>query len=245
MTGTSNRHWKNKEEACLLRSKGISIRTISSKLGIAKSTVSGWCKNVPLTDEQRRLLASQKGDFLKGIQSIQTHHQILREHAFSKGIEKYSHHRHDTNFVAGLMLYWAEGAKSHGTAAIANSDEHVIEFMIRWFDTYWSVDSQHMSLHMHLHSGQDERKEKLYWSKITGIPLRNFQKSFIKPEGSGYRKNILYHGTIKICAKCPGSSYILKSILGAIAAFVEDKLNHKATMDDWIDRLPHAQSIRP
>lgn len=49
---------------------------------------------------------------------------------------------------------------------------------------------------LHLHSGQNESTLKEFWFGITGIPRAQFVKSFIKPEGSGHRKNTLYHGTL-------------------------------------------------
>ena len=33
---------------------------------------------------------------------------------------------------------------------------------------------------------------------MTGIPIKNFGKSYIKPLSKGYRKNNLYYGTIRI-----------------------------------------------
>lgn len=45
-----------KLQAHQLRRKGVSIRAIASELGVAKSTVSLWCRDISLTSEQRDLL---------------------------------------------------------------------------------------------------------------------------------------------------------------------------------------------
>ncbi len=45
--------WYNlKESAVSLRRSGDSIRDIEIKLGIPRSTLSGWFKNIQLTDSQ-------------------------------------------------------------------------------------------------------------------------------------------------------------------------------------------------
>ncbi|OGE81011.1 MAG: hypothetical protein A3H72_01585 [Candidatus Doudnabacteria bacterium RIFCSPLOWO2_02_FULL_48_8] len=81
---------------------------------------------------------------------------------------------------------------------------------------------------------------KQYWSKLTGVPIANFQKSFIKPEGSGYRKNIHYMGTVKVRVRGEGSTYLLFRILGSIAGLVQSMLNIKAQPEHWMEKLPHA-----
>ena len=52
-----------KEEAITLRKQGLSLRDISSRLSVAKGTLSGWLKNVPLTPEQRSSLLSRPNSY--------------------------------------------------------------------------------------------------------------------------------------------------------------------------------------
>ena len=112
--------------------------------------------------------------------------------------------------------------------------------MIKWFCRYFGVSVNEISLHLHLHSGQDEEKMKDYWSQLTGVPIQNFYKSFIKQEGSGYRKNVLYNGTVKIQIHRE-STYSLFKIFGALAEYLSESIDEKISMTDWIPRLPYAK----
>ncbi|MFA6995392.1 MAG: hypothetical protein WC249_03225 [Patescibacteria group bacterium] len=107
-----------------------------------------------------------------------------------------------TFFVAGSMLYWAEGCKTNGLY-LANSDERIILFMIKWFKKFLHINVDRIKAYLHIHAQDNDLMIKKYWSKLTGIPLQNFGKSFTKAPGTGHRKNILSHGIIRIqiCGK--------------------------------------------
>ncbi len=121
--------------------------------------------------------------------------------------------------IAGAMLYWAEGNKTHSTA-LANSDPALLIFYISWLKNILKIQPTQLTAQIHLHEGQNDGDEKLFWSKLTGIPLDNFHKTYYKPVGTGHRKNILYHGTVKIRVKGVGSELLRQKILGWIEGFL-------------------------
>lgn len=114
--------------------------------------------------------------------------------------------------VAGAMLYWAEGVKTNGTAVV-NSDPRIIKFMIRWWSTMFNIKPDRIKAHLHIHYGNDDKKIKKFWAKLTGIPLENFGKSFIKPKGTGHRTNILPNGIIKVRVAGKGSEDLRHRII--------------------------------
>lgn len=234
----SNRHWKHKERACDLRSQGWSYKEIMKEVPVAKSTISLWCRDVPMSQEQRRSLSKRWDTQRLGIKAIQKMFWKRRCDAFEKGVKMASTVRDDA-FVAGVMIHWAEGNKKNN-AGIANSDARVIKMMVVWFEKYFLVKKSSLAIHLHLHSGQNEENMKKYWSRVTGVPLKNFSKSFVKPEGSGYRKNILYNGTVKLTPRGPGSTYLLFTILGCIAGYLERVIDERVNIEEWIQRLPYA-----
>lgn len=240
-----SRHWKLKERALCLRAKGLSYNEILKRVPVAKSTVSLWCRYVKLTPEQQKRLITERvrKSAMKGIRAIQTMFWQRRCNAFYKGVTSCNPKIVTTNskFIAGLMLYWAEGTKSSQGASVANSDPRIIKFMALWFKEFFAVNSKEMKIHLHLHSGQNENKMKLFWSKLTGVPIKNFGKSFVKPEGSGYRKNILYNGTVRLGVKRPGSVYLRFQILGAINGFLSKTMREPITPENWMSKLPYAR----
>jgi hypothetical protein len=137
------------------------------------------------------------------------------------------------------MLYWAEGTKARGTE-ITNSDPNIIVFMTKWLKNFFDISPDNLVVQMHIHSGQNEGNMRQYWSRITAIPLDNFQKSFIKPEGSGHRKRKLYYGTIKIRVRGQNSTYLLFQILGAISEYTKITLSVNDSIQYWIPKPNYA-----
>ena len=111
------------------------------------------------------------------------------------------------------MLYWAEGGKTARQVDFTNSNPKMVLLMMQWFRKVCHVDNSRFRIMLHLHAGQKEVALKSFWSSLLDVPLEQFHKSYIKKEGTGYRKNILYSGTVKIRI-CDGN--LLQKILGWI-----------------------------
>lgn len=241
---SSHRHWRLKEIALKLRKRGLSYNEILQQVPVAKSTISLWCRYVKLTQKQKSKLQSGRitENALKGIIAIQNMFWQRRCEAFLSGANMLANKdltNKNSRFIAGLMLYWAEGNKK-SKAAIANSDPRIIKFAVLWLKEFWDVSPAQIKVYLHLHSGQNEDKMKSYWSLLTNVPLQNFGKSFVKPEGSGYKKNILYNGTVKIEVKKTGSTYLLFRILGAINGFLNKVIDEPVAPEKWMSVLPYA-----
>ena len=88
--------------------------------------------------------------------------------------------------LAGAALYWAEGEKAKHFS-IANSDPHLIKFMVCWLKDTLNVPPERIKAHLNIYHQQDEKKLKKFWSEVTGIPLENFGKSFVKPKSKNYK----------------------------------------------------------
>lgn len=117
------------------------------------------------------------------------------------------------------MLYWAEGNKKR-SVGITNSDSELIRFMMKWFRIVCNVCDSRFKIYLNIHSGQDDYQIKKFWSSVINLPVSQFGKSYIKKEGTGHRKNILYNGTIKIqvCDK-----NLLYKILGWIEGIIKNR----------------------
>jgi hypothetical protein len=104
----------------------------------------------------------------------------------------------DPLWVAGVVAYWAEGAKTSNELLFSNSDPAMINLFIRWAIRSLDLDADRFTARLHLHSGQSEDERVRYWSDRTGISATRFGKTFIKSEGSGHRKNRLWAGTMTV-----------------------------------------------
>lgn len=215
------KRWEVKEIVVSLRKKGLSYGEIRAKIPLAKSTISDWCKDIKLTKRQISRLnqIKAKGSYagnLKGSKINQEKRAVEVRKIKEIAKSEVPLLLNEKLWLAGLMLYWAEGHKSNHVG-ITNSDPNIIEFMMEWFRRYCCVDNSRFKPRLNLHSGQDEDEIKEFWSNVIKLPKEQFGKSYIKKEGTGHRKNILYKGTlqINIC-----SSDLLHKILGWIEGVI-------------------------
>jgi len=206
--------WEKKELAQQLRREGLSYKEILEQVPVSKSTISLWCREIELTLEQKERLKAKRGKpngpkFLKD-RSIAVTKQIKAQAKSElKPLTDYEFK------VAGIMIYWGEGFKTQ-YVGISNSDPNLIKFMMRWFREVCHVPESKFRARVNIHSGQNEFKIKQFWSEITGIPLSQFRKTYVKEEGTGHRKNILYNGTLGIIVS---DARLLRKILGWIEYF--------------------------
>lgn len=188
-----------KGTAVRLRKQGKSYGEIQGKVPVAKSTLSLWLKSVPLTKAQKeRLYTKQVYALSLGSQS-QRERRLREVETITREAEHeaQSFKTRGSYALFGAALYWAEGSKSGGFS-ITNSDPHLILFMVRWLRDIFGIKHDCLTLTLNLYPQQDEAKVKKFWSELTGIPLENFRKTFIKPPNKGYKKNNLYYGTCKL-----------------------------------------------
>lgn len=180
-----------------LRKQGLSYREIMQQVAVSKSSISLWCKNIQLTHSQKEKLKGKRPKGYLGALANRIKRQseiILIKRGAATEINELTF---DEFKIAGATLYWGEGDKKH-SAGVTNSDPQLIKFMMKWFRDVCKVPEAKFKLSIYYHSGQNEEEIKKYWSSLTRVPLSQFHKSIFKKEGTGYRKNILYKGTLKI-----------------------------------------------
>lgn len=213
------KRWERKELAQALRSLGLSYREIAALVPVAKGTLSDWCKDLPLTDEQyARLSAKRPAAAVRRALGARRRKEALERHAAVDAAARLEAASllHDPFWVAGVVAYWSEGAKRSSGLELSNSDPELVRLFIRWLKRYLDVDADRLTVQMHLHSGQDDGERRAYWSRLLSIPETQFQRTFVKKEGTGHRKNLLYNGTVKVRVR--RSRTLLYRVMGWIAA---------------------------
>lgn len=192
--------WEKSEVGRDLRRLGLSYGEIMDLIEVKKSTLATWCRDVELTEDQIAAIKERRAQ-IPGI-SVDTNWRRraeireLREVARSLVPELAT----DPLWVAGLVLYWAEGNKSRSRVGMANTDPRALRLFILWIRNYVNPAAQ-FSIQLHLHEGNDDRTAQDYWRSETGLIEANFVKTFIKPKGTGHRKNHLVRGVCTVRMK--------------------------------------------
>jgi hypothetical protein len=189
-------------EAIKLRKEGLSFREIAYKLNIAKSTTSLWLRDIKLSNEaKKRIIKLGVNGRKKGIETNR-HKRKVENDLIRKKVATYfsSSKKIKIDFkVACALLYWCEGTKCKGNKSIsfANADPKMIKYFLHTFRKSFAVDEKKLRALIHLHEYHDIKKQLIFWSKLTKIPISQFNKSYIK-ENTGKNKKENYPGCVNI-----------------------------------------------
>ena len=192
-----------RESARALRKKGKSINQIVKKTGSSKASVSVWVRDIVLTESQKNKL-SQRGRSVRSVEKRRIN-RLFNENARRQVIvDRASRDIDNISLkelkIVGAILYWAEGGKTkRGLVRVANSDPSVIRVMMRFFREVCSIKEEKFRAQIHTHSHLNILKSLKYWSKITGIPIKQFYKTYAKPSiASKGKRDSLPYGTMDI-----------------------------------------------
>lgn len=194
--------YKLRIEAIKLRKKGLSYNEILKHIPVSKGTLSLWLRDIPLSSAQKKKLYTdtrqKNARRLANLMRQRKQDQI--KVIASKAKVEVQELKKDVFFVAGVMLYWAEGDKSEETEQVkfTNSDHNMIKFMMRWFRKYCSIGEDKFKIQIHIHELQNKEKIIKHWISTTKLPRSQFHKTQIKQTTLGHRKNKLYNGTCSI-----------------------------------------------
>jgi hypothetical protein len=170
--------WFDYKDAVLdLRRKGTSMTVIEQEFGIPRSTLSGWFKQVPLTETQRTKLmknsqdgwkkAREKAVITKNLQKAQRLATAQKEaiDVHSK-IDK----SNSTLELALAMLYFGEGGKKDSTNMGA-ADPFMLLFFITSLENLYHLDRNTFRYDLHLRDDQCIEVQKEFWASKLEIPV--------------------------------------------------------------------------
>lgn len=193
---------KEKEKAIMLRKKGGSIREISKELGVAKSSVSLWVRNISLSIEAQKIIQKKytNGQLKAQIaRRSQTTEKLKSASQFAQNVLGKFSPNNSVNQVICAMLYWCEGTKSINDYefAFTNSDPDLVCVFLKLFRLSFPIEEQKFRVCVHLHDYHDVNTQLQFWSKVTKIPLSQFIKPYRKPH-TGKQQKEGYQGCVQI-----------------------------------------------
>ncbi len=210
---------EEKLQSIRLREQGHSVNEIVEHVGVAKSSVSVWVRNVPLTPEARtRLLTKIKlGQMISAERKHERMRHLLDEYfqAALREVGSGGFQRVHGKILCAL-LYWCEGTKNHYQGVtFVNSDPRLIKLFLRLFRESFDVDERKIKPRIHLHEYHDSQRQLTFWSEVTNIPESQFSRPYLKPHtGKRIRKD--YPGCIAIRY---GSADMARQLLSVAKAF--------------------------
>lgn len=206
---------QEKEKAIELRRNGYSYNDILKEVHVAKSSLSLWLKDLPLTSNEKNYLRTRKNkNISRGrikVAAILREKRLKREEiVFKEAVEEYERFKKDELFKIGIALYWAEGAKRNNYFAFSNSDYKMVEVMLRWVEKFSSVQRENLHAYLYIHKPYAHEKCEEFWSEKLNMPLTCFRKTTYKPTSKLVKKRPQYKGCLRIVV--PKSTNLLKKI---------------------------------
>lgn len=188
-------------QAKKLREKGYSLKEISEKLFISKSTASVWLRDIKLSKDaliklkKRNLLGRIKSSNTKRIKR-QRIDDSLKKEAFQFLKATNINKNHLKLFCA--LLFECEGSKDlRGGIYFSNSDPMMIKTFLTLLRSSFKIEEEKFRISLHLHNYHSILNQINFWSKVTDIPKSQFTKPYQKPN-TGKRIKDNYQGCVSI-----------------------------------------------
>lgn len=191
-----------KGKAINYRKQGYSYGMISEKLGLAKSTLSDWLREIPYEPNKEVLkrikLGPIKSARIRHNQKVATIKKIKKK--AKKELGKLT--KRDL-WLLGIGLYLGDGSKAQESVQLTNSDPEIIKLAARWFREICGSNTKNLTISIHAYPDNDIKNAINYWSRIAGIPKSQFKKTQIdkRINKTGKGKTKLPHGTVRLTVR--------------------------------------------
>ncbi len=193
-----------KIQAISLRKQGKSLPYIHSLLGIPKSTLNYWFRNINLTTEQKKVLNTNwKNGLIKARSHAVKWHNAEKEKRLQFAENEALNVIHSVNTkdtaiieIALALLYLGEGTKAKDETGIGSSNPDILKFFISGLRGIYNVPLEDIRCELHLRADQNPEKIRAYWSKELKVPKKNFTKPYLDQRTKG---SITYDSYKGVC----------------------------------------------
>jgi len=195
-----------KDKAIKLRRQGISVSKIESRLNIPRSTLSGWFKNIKLSEKQKAKLIQDKNSALARarMKAIIWHHKEKckrlkeAEKQAKKTIKGIDTKNKNILELVLAILYLGEGAKTDTDTSLGSSDPMILKFFLAILKSTYNIKYEKMYCQLNLRADQNPQEIKEFWSKQLNIPIEKFKYFSIDRRTRGKKTYSYYKGVCQI-----------------------------------------------
>lgn len=202
-----------RQQARQLRRTGLPLADIAARLGVSRSSVSLWVRDVEFPVPVRSPPRGRR----RGPNALQRRRQAEIDRLVEEGRVRIGRLTERAFLVAGVALYAGEGSKTDGSLRFANSDPRMIFFYCCWLRRFFEIDESRLRVRLYPHEGLDLAATIAYWSALTGIPPSQFGKPdrAVADPSIGHAKHV--HGCVTVSYSCSPTH---RSIMGLVSALL-------------------------
>jgi transcriptional regulator with XRE-family HTH domain len=198
------------------RVEGASMKKIARQLGVSVSSVSLWVRDIELSPEQRAALRNKMSGGWSA-NAIAARRRRTMSQQGGRALVRDA----DPMFVAGIMLFWAEGAKARNEVSFVNSDPELVRFFARFLRQFYGVPNDRFRVACNLFADHlaCQREIEQFWLDLLELPRSCLRKSMVNiysKHSQKKRRGRLPYGTCKLVV-C--DTAVVQSIYGAIQEY--------------------------
>jgi hypothetical protein len=167
-----------------LRAEGKVYAEIAAELGVSKSSVSLWVRDLPKPPP--RMTPVQRARHMNEVRWVP---ELRRREEQRQAVKDAAAGEVGTLsdrelLLVGAVLYWAEGAKDKPYARresidFINSDPDVVRVFLRWLDLA-GVDPSRRRFRVSIHESADVAAAEAFWAEVAGVSVASFAKPVLK-----------------------------------------------------------------
>jgi hypothetical protein len=214
-----------KAQARELRTQGFDYEEIADRLGVSKSSVSLWVRDMPVPER-----LSYEECRKRAADGVQRYWEIERQVRGSQrarevgaAAAEFGNLTDREILIAGAIAYWCEGAKNKPDRKVdrvtfINSDPGLITFFLGFLATA-GVSRDDLILRVYIHENADVEAAQQFWLEVTGTSPSQFRRPTLKRHNpKTVRMNVgeNYRGCLRIDVR--SSRELYRKIEGWVSA---------------------------
>jgi hypothetical protein len=201
-----------RDQARELRTQGRSYNEIAAELGVSKSSVSLWVRDIPCPERFAYVHSERRLEGLRKYNEVRAAHQRAETTAAAAEIGELTDRE---VLIAGAIAYWCEGSKSKSyrrssdRVIFTNSDPGLVHFFLRFLDVV-GVQRTDLAFRVHIHESADVEAAQRFWEEVTGAPRDQFGRPTLKhhnPKTTRGNVGESYRGCLRIDVRRSGALY--------------------------------------
>jgi predicted transcriptional regulator len=210
-----------------LRSSGCDYEEIAEQLGVSKSSISLWVRDMPVPP--RLSYAENRRRSAEGVHRYWTKERAARGVQRAADVVAAAAEIGELTdrevLIAGALAYWCEGSKKkphsrRDRVVFINSDPALVTFFLRFLDTA-GVTFDDLIFRVYIHETADAEAALRFWLELTAAETSQFRHSALKRHNpKTVRKNVgeNYHGCLRIDVR--RSAWLYRKIEGWTSAAI-------------------------
>jgi hypothetical protein len=205
--------WVERERARELRAQSWTLLDIATEVGVSKSSVSLWVRDVPFDLRPRnRGHSSHKPHPL----TVKKQAEIERCRVEAAEFVGEMSERDLTMFCLGL--YAGEGGKTQGAVSFANTNPIYLAAFACWLRRTFEVDLARVRVKLYLHEGLDLEAATGHWSRLLDVPQAQFGKAYRAVADPTRRTAKHVNGCATLVYSCTTTHRRVMAMVAAVAS---------------------------